>query len=950
MSKSGWIILTEQSLRVSMIKTLYFSLLAFFLLFFMCVCEVQADDNFHATCIRIIDGDTIDVVPENTNKLIRVRLWGIDAPESHQPFGIHATQYLAEKILGESVEISIVSSDMYGRLIGNVYCDDVYINKEMISVGCAWHYEKYAPRATDLANAQRHAKSNKLGLWSTPTPTPPWLYRRNKKDYYVKMAVSPLIAAAAAGHGEIVRFLIQSGVDATGLAGKLALFAAIQSGHTEVVKILLESGIEVGSENETYEENCVSLCLNKNKLSGKCVRINDGDTIDICSIDGRFTKVHLYGIDAPELSQLRGIDSQEFLFNKIQGKNVEIELIGKTTKGEHVAHVFCEGKHVNLQVISAGWARSINEIGNNSTLFFDAENKAITNKLGIWGDFSHPVVSPSQFRKTQARINYTGSSAIYIAAATGNLEIAKILLEYGVKVNNKIGTNAIKYAKESGNRDLVNFFVENGAIEKANLIPDFQILEIDTAEILPQTSTIREGDFSLLRKQSSKLTETNRYYNGYVTPYTSNLYSYNITEADSKSVRLIEAAAKGDMAMVKKLVNDGTNPNIIYSSFRLYNTKKDIATPEPPNNQANASNNSETYKGTNDNTFTDNSARVEQNTYSKQSKPFTSNSLTRPSSRSYNSRSNEWNIDGKYVVTGLVFLFILFIWFTCKDWYHVSTKKDSLFLTKLFYKLGFSIKSKEGRPSALYYAVLYGREAIVKYLISIGSELECGYRNNLIIVACMNSHYNIASILLKHGVNVYAALSIAVEMGNKNIVRFLFTSKPEIKTDHEQVKCLLETAIRKNQTISLITLIDLGCVPDNSDLSFAIRCHCEQSIYQVLLNYGLKFNINHLINSIVSNNMNLFMQILSTGIDVNSLNKHDVSCLEQAIVCKRTDMAILLIENGADVFARRPNSTTLMNKAEKKYMYKVVEKIREKGGCMYASAQDAKVKAMKNSK
>ena len=925
----------------------------------MCVCEVQAGDNFQATCVRIVDGDTIDIVPHSTNKLIRVRLWGIDAPESNQPFGSHATQNLAQKILGEEVAISIVSSDMYGRLIGNVYCNGVYINQAMISDGCAWHYEKYAPGATDFEKAQRDAKINNLGLWNNPVPTPPWIYRRTKQDSNVKIAVSPLIAAAAAGHGEIVRFLIQAGGDATGMAGKLALFAAIQSGHIEVVKILLSSGLDVSSENETYDENCVSLLLTKNKLSGKCIRINDGDTIDVCSRDGSFTKLHFYGIDAPELSQLSGIDSQQFLLNKIHGKNVEVELIGETTRGEHVAHVFCEGKHVNLQIVSEGWARAINDIGNHSNHFFTAENNAITHKLGIWGDFSHPVVSPSQFRKTHARINYTGSSAIYIAAASGNIEISKLLLEYGVKIDNDIGNKAIKYAKESGNLDLVNFFVKNGAKERAYLTaPDFQTREIDTSEILPQTSPLRESSYSLLRKQSSSLSIENCHNTA--SSQQPSLYTYNLTHTESETVELIEAAAKGDINQVMQLVNQGVNPNITFSTFSLHNTNSDISMPgqkqgftlpEQHNNQSNAAKKGIILKAEGDKSNTNSSATERKITYSKQSESNNSNSSRSTHPRRFHSKRNDkLDINVKYVLFTLIGLIILFIWFVCKDWYQVTIKKDSLFLTKLFYKLGFNINSKSDRRSALYYAVLYGRETIVKYLISIGSELENGYKNNLIIVACMNNHYNIASILLKHGVNVYDALSIAVEMGNENIIRFIFSSDSETITDQKKVKSLLETSIKKNQPISLKTLVELGCVPDNSDLSFAIRCHCEQSIYRILLGCGLKFSITHLMNAIIANNMNLFMQILKSGINVNCSNKQEISCLEQAIACNRTDMALLLIENGADVFARRPNSTTLMNKAYKKYMHRVVAKIREKGGCMYASEQNAKVKAIHRAK
>lgn len=915
----------------------------------MCVCEVQADNHFRATCVRIIDGDTIDVIPENTNKLIRIRLWGIDAPETHQPCGIQATQNLAKKILGQFVEIAIVSTDIYGRLVGNVYCSGVYINKEMISDGYAWHYEKYAPQAIDFANAQIHAKNDKLGLWNNTTPVPPWVYRRRNQEYSFKMEVSPLIAAAAAGHIEVVLFLLQSGGDATAMTGKQALFAAIQSGQLEVVKLLLESGLDISTENETYDEKCVRLC-SKNKFTGTCIRINDGDSIDICTKEGHIQKIHLYGIDAPELPQMCGIQSLQFLLDTIHGKTVEVEPIGESSQGEHVANVFCEETLVNYQIVSEGWARTIEEIGHSSHNLESAENKAITKQLGIWSNLSRLTVSPSQFRNSPIRINYTGIIALYIAAYSGNLEISKLLLEHGVKIDNAIGSKALSYAKESGNLDLVMFLFEKGAKEIINLpVADFQIHEIDTSEILPLTSCDRESPFSLLQKNTSNQRIDKR-ENNIILPIPI-LYTGNLTNINRKNILLIKAAAKGDIEQVKKLVAEGANPNITYPAF-LFSPANNV-TPkqgEALTAERASSNKSKTSEkefpstATSANTSTRFHTNVNQSAYRKHS--------THRSGKSFSKRTKSRDktvINEKYVVGAIIILLILFIWFIYKDWYHFSIKKDSLFLTKLFYKLGFNINAKGDRRSALYYAVLYGRETIVNYLISIDAELESG-KNNLIILACMNSHYKIASILLKNETTVNEALTIAVKKGNTNIIRYIFDSKPETRVDQKLAKSLLEIAIRNNQTHALKTLIELGCFPDNSDLSLAILHRSDPSITQILLNYGLKFNNEHLMDSIIANNKNLFMQIINTGMDVNYSNEYGESCLEKAIRFERTEFALLLIEKGADVLTRKPNSVTLMNKAAKKHMYKVVEKIREKGGCMYASEQDAKVKAMRSAK
>jgi endonuclease YncB( thermonuclease family) len=51
----------------------------------------------------------------------------------------------------------------------------------MVSKGNAWHYVKYAPDDINLQQAEKNARKNKLGLWSSADPIPPWQFREIKK-------------------------------------------------------------------------------------------------------------------------------------------------------------------------------------------------------------------------------------------------------------------------------------------------------------------------------------------------------------------------------------------------------------------------------------------------------------------------------------------------------------------------------------------------------------------------------------------------------------------------------------------------------------------------------------------------------------------------------------------------------------------------------------------------
>jgi len=126
--------------------------------------------------VGISDGDTITVLqPDKTQ--MKVRLAEIDCPEKKQPFGNKAKEALSEKIFGKYVKVEWTKKDRYGRVIGKVYLNGRYINKEMIEEGWAWHYTDYS-HSPEMAEAQECAKNHKLGLWADKHPVPPWDFRK----------------------------------------------------------------------------------------------------------------------------------------------------------------------------------------------------------------------------------------------------------------------------------------------------------------------------------------------------------------------------------------------------------------------------------------------------------------------------------------------------------------------------------------------------------------------------------------------------------------------------------------------------------------------------------------------------------------------------------------------------------------------------------------------------
>lgn len=127
--------------------------------------------------VGVTDGDTVTVLDAN-NEQHKIRIEGIDAPESRQAYGTRAKQALSDKVFGKRIHVVWKERDRYKRILGWVYVGDRLINKELLQEGWAWHYKQYS-KDPDLANAEETARNSGKGLWADPHPIAPWEFRRN---------------------------------------------------------------------------------------------------------------------------------------------------------------------------------------------------------------------------------------------------------------------------------------------------------------------------------------------------------------------------------------------------------------------------------------------------------------------------------------------------------------------------------------------------------------------------------------------------------------------------------------------------------------------------------------------------------------------------------------------------------------------------------------------------
>ena len=149
---------------------------------FLIACPVTAH-AWIGKVVDVIDGDTIRVFNAGTGQ-IKVRMYGIDAPERGQPNGGEAKSWLRLIVAGGVVEIDPTGEDPYGNTVGIVWQGEQNVNQEMLQAGYAWVYRSYCdkPFCEYWLTLEGEARQKKTGLWQEGNPVPPWKWRRINND------------------------------------------------------------------------------------------------------------------------------------------------------------------------------------------------------------------------------------------------------------------------------------------------------------------------------------------------------------------------------------------------------------------------------------------------------------------------------------------------------------------------------------------------------------------------------------------------------------------------------------------------------------------------------------------------------------------------------------------------------------------------------------------------
>lgn len=149
--------------------------------------------------------------------------------------------------------------------------------------------------------------------------------------------------------------------------------------------------------------SCKSNSVKKNNvISGKVIKVVDGDTITILDFQNRQTKIRLYGIDAPEKAQDFGNPSKEYLANLVAGKDIVVTVIDIDRYGRSVGKIN-DGKEIAEEMLKSGlaWLYTAYCKIPECRQWKELEVQAKTAKIGLW---SNPTAQePWKWRKAQNR-------------------------------------------------------------------------------------------------------------------------------------------------------------------------------------------------------------------------------------------------------------------------------------------------------------------------------------------------------------------------------------------------------------------------------------------------------------------------------------------------------------------------------------------------------------------
>lgn len=142
-------------------------------------------ETIQGRVVGVSDGDTVTVL-DSTKTQHKIRLAGIDAPESKQAFGQASKKHLSHLVFGRDVTLDCGKIDKYLRKVCVVMIDGMDADLAQVTAGMAWWSREFKREQTEAQRASYEAaedaaRAGRIGLWQDANPVPPWVWRKAQR-------------------------------------------------------------------------------------------------------------------------------------------------------------------------------------------------------------------------------------------------------------------------------------------------------------------------------------------------------------------------------------------------------------------------------------------------------------------------------------------------------------------------------------------------------------------------------------------------------------------------------------------------------------------------------------------------------------------------------------------------------------------------------------------------
>jgi micrococcal nuclease len=169
-----------------------------------------------------------------------------------------------------------------------------------------------------------------------------------------------------------------------------------------------------------------------NKIANATIvtRVIDGDTFEIETGE----KVRLIGINAPEISDIFGFESKEYLIKLIEGKDVDLQSDNLSSKTDRynrlLRYVILNGEDINHKLILDGYAFAYLKYKFEKSEFYkDAQLIALNNEFGMWNK-SVSYSKPKESKSIKEKSIYKNQKNVILLISIIVLLLIGILSQY----------------------------------------------------------------------------------------------------------------------------------------------------------------------------------------------------------------------------------------------------------------------------------------------------------------------------------------------------------------------------------------------------------------------------------------------------------------------------------------------------------------------------------------